>query len=201
MTDQSPQGWEPRSRNGQQAPQNKNNRKRNIWIGVGGLVALFAVAGITGANSSKKPATTSQSQTISVVTSAKASAKESSDTSYTTIPLNPMPTSAAPSPQGPDNEVVFKCSGNAPDGVDITYGTDSSNASASKLPFSHTETLDSSAEYYEVQAQLSGSGHVTCSTTVYWSGQSATKSGTAEGGYNIAATEICSTFDGGWEGC
>jgi hypothetical protein len=31
--------------------------------------------------------------------------------------------------------------------------------------------------------------------------QTATKSGAASGGYNIADAQICSTFDGGWEGC
>lgn len=198
MTDQSPQDWEPRSRNGQQAPQNKNNRKRNIWIGVGVLVALFAVAGITGANSSKKPATTSQSQTISVVTSAKASAKESADTSYTDIPLNPMPTSAAP--VVPD-QVTFSCTGTAPDGVDITYGAEGSQNEAHHLPFTKTVALSDSAQYYAVQAQLSGGGHVSCTTTVQYQGNDVKQSGEASGGYNIASAEVCSSFDGSWDAC
>jgi hypothetical protein len=56
------------------------------------------------------------------------------------------------------------------EGIDITYGPEGSSYSASSLPFSKTMTLESSAQYHDVQAQPQGGGEVTCSTTVDWSG-------------------------------
>lgn len=97
---------------------------------------------------------------------------------------------------------AFNCTGSAPDGVDITYGTDSINDDGNgALPWSASLALPSDAEYADVQAQLSGSGSVTCTTTVTWDGHSVTKTGAANGGYNIASAQICSSFDGGWETC
>jgi hypothetical protein len=67
--------------------------------------------------------------------------------------------------------------------VDITYGAEGSDSSAYHVPFSHTDPLDGSAQYFAVQAQLDGSGSVT-------------QSGTASGGYNIASAEVCGDFEG-----
>jgi hypothetical protein len=102
--------------------------------------------------------------------------------------------------------VTFSCSGSAPDGVDITYGPSGSNYSASSVPFSKTMTLDSNAEYYSTQAQLQGSGDVTCKTVISYADssgnpQTATASAVAQGGYNIATAEECPNFSGGWESC
>lgn len=113
------------------------------------------------------------------------------------------PTSAAPAaPQ----QVTYSCTGSAPDGVDITYGPVGSNHSASHLPFTHTDSLDASAQYYVTTAQLSGSGSVSCTTTVQTdnadgSANQVTKTASADGGYNIASAQVCSTFNGGWQAC
>jgi hypothetical protein len=72
---------------------------------------------------------------------------------------------------------------------------------ASSLPFTKTVPLDSNAQYYNVTAQLSGAGQVSCTTVVDWDGQSVTQSGQASGGYNLAAAEVCSDFSGGWQTC
>jgi hypothetical protein len=103
-------------------------------------------------------------------------------------------------------QVTYSCKGTAPDGVDITYGPDGSNHSASSLPFTHTDSLDTTAQYYVTTAQLQGSGNVSCTTIVQTdngdgTAHQVTKDASADGGYNIASAEVCSTFDGGWEAC
>jgi hypothetical protein len=98
----------------------------------------------------------------------------------------------------------FACSGSAPSGVDITYGSDSSNLTGgTTLPWSASLPLDSQMQYVNVTAQLQGDGSVSCTTTVNDNGQTVTKSGTASGGYQIASAEICneSQAGGGWVSC
>ena len=122
------------------------------------------------------------------------------DDSYTDIPIYSAP--ADPETASVPEKVTYRCSGHAPDGVDITYGPEGSNYSASHLPFTKTATLDDSAQYYAIQGQLSGAGSVTCTVTVQTSdGTVVTQSGSASGGYNIASAEICSSFDGSWDKC
>ena len=114
----------------------------------------------------------------------------------------PSPTPAAtPAPE----QVTFHCTGNASDGVDITYGANGSEHSASSLPFTHVDKLDPSAQYYVTTAQLQGGGSVSCTTTVQTDdllgyAQTATNSGSADGGYNIASAEVCSGIND-WEKC
>jgi hypothetical protein len=112
--------------------------------------------------------------------------------------LNGAGISATPTPQG----VTYACTGSAPDGVSITYGSDSSNTAASALPFQASSSLDSQAEYYDITAQLQGSGSITCTLTVQSDvSGTVTKEGSATGGYEIASVEICSDFTGGWQTC
>jgi hypothetical protein len=112
----------------------------------------------------------------------------------------PLPTDPPTTPPPPDT-VTYECSGNAPAGIDITYGASGSNVQATSLPFSHTDPLDPNAMYVVVTAQLQGSGQVTCTTTVTVFGAPLTQTATASGGYNIASAQICSTFSGGWDAC
>lgn len=117
-----------------------------------------------------------------------------------TIPDTPATT--APPVQ---ESVTFACTGTAPDGVDITYGPSGSSFGATSLPLNKKIPLDRGAQYYNTEAQLSGSGSVTCTTTVvYNDGGTATtvvNTGSASGGYNIASAQVCATFTGGWEKC
>lgn len=112
----------------------------------------------------------------------------------------PSPTPAAtPAPE----QVTFQCTGHG--GVDITYGANGSEHSASRMPFNRVIPLDPGAQYYVVSAQLQGSGSVSCTTTVQTDdllgyAETVSSSGSADGGYNIASAEVCSSIDG-WEKC
>jgi hypothetical protein len=118
---------------------------------------------------------------------------------------SPTHTAAAPAAHITQT-TAYTCTGTAPDGIDITYGPDGTNLSASALPFTQSTPLDPNAQYYVVDAQLHGSGQVTCQTVVTYTdasgtAHSVTKSATASGGYNIASAQVCSRFDGAWEAC
>jgi len=112
----------------------------------------------------------------------------------------PSPTPAAtPAPE----QVTFHCAGDG--GVDITYGANGSEHSASSLPFTHVDKLDPGAQYYVTTAQLQGGGSVSCTTTVQTDdllgyAQTVSNNGSADGGYNIASAQVCSGIDG-WEKC
>lgn len=114
----------------------------------------------------------------------------------------PQP-SASPSPAAPPEQVTYSCTGHG--GVDITYGPNGTQHSASSLPFHHTEPLTAGALYYVTTAQLQGGGSVSCTTTVQTvsfdgTADDVSNTGSADGGYNIATAEVCSGVDG-WEKC
>lgn len=96
----------------------------------------------------------------------------------------------------------FLCSGSAPEGVDITYGTDTSNINGgSSLPFQKYLPVTPNVQYFYVSAQLQGSdGSITCMTIVDVNGTRVTETGTATGN-NIANAQVCSDLSGGWQGC
>ena len=97
------------------------------------------------------------------------------------------------SPGSGATQVTFEVDGNAPNGVDITYGNDGSNYQGS-LPLYETLTIEKDAMYYVVTAQLSGGGAVNCSVTI----GDAVATGHARGGYNICSAQLNSDFSGGW---
>ncbi len=96
---------------------------------------------------------------------------------------------AAPTAAGTPGQVTFSVTGSAPDGVTITYGTNTSNLSGGPLPFTATLPLSTAGGvlYYDITAQLSGAGSISCSISV---GGKVISSGTASGGYNICTSEI-----------
>ena len=94
----------------------------------------------------------------------------------------------------PEGKAVFKVWGSAPSGVDITYGSDGTNLEGSGLPMKKTMTVKDDALYYQVTAQLMGSGDIHCSITI---GEE-TKTGQAQGGYNICSAQLNSDFSGGY---
>ena len=105
--------------------------------------------------------------------------------------------------------VLFVVKGNAPGGADITYGSDSDNRTApgtlgalgtgAAVPWHATVPYKSDALYYVVDAQLEGSGDITCTTyaqvtAVFSDGTRHTAkkkiaSGHASGGYSICTAE------------
>jgi hypothetical protein len=153
-----------------------------------GAAATIAVALLQGKGPAPAPPGT--------VVSASASPSPSISSRVAAMP----PSSLARSPGSPalvaPAEVTYSCEGSAPDGVDISYGSDSSQYSPSGLPFTHTGPLDPRAQFYFTTAQLKGAGSVSCTTVV----QTANENGAANrataiahvvGGYNIARAQDC----------
>lgn len=188
-------------------PPKKKHTIRNISLAAVGILTACI---IIGAATSKNPTGTTAASTATAEPSWPSPystdginwATPTGDTSYTDIPIVPPPTDAtSPAATAPD-QVVFHCTGSTNgDGIDIMYGPEGSNYSASHLPFTKTMSLDDTAQYYSVTAQLQGGGHVTCTTSVTQDGDTTVKKATASGGYNIAMAEVCSSFDGTWEPC
>ncbi|WP_449351615.1 hypothetical protein [Streptomyces shaanxiensis] len=96
--------------------------------------------------------------------------------------------------------VVFKVWGTAPAGalgpLNITYGSDSDNRDGDFKDgkFKATLPLDDDALYFNVTAQLQGSGDIHCSVTV----GGKTKKGHAAGDYNICSAQVSAGLLGGW---
>ncbi len=119
---------------------------------------------------------------------------------FAAAPAPPSP--PPPPPPPPASGASFVCTGSTPVGVDITYGTDSSNfMGGTTVPWEATLPYDPGALWYVVTAQLNGSGSVTCTTTVTWPGGTVSKTGSAVGGFNILFAQVCSNFSGGWQPC
>ncbi|MFI6564061.1 hypothetical protein [Streptomyces sp. NPDC050534] len=97
--------------------------------------------------------------------------------------------------------VTFKVWGTAPagalGGLDINYGSDSDTRKGTfkNGKFEATLPLNKDALYYNVNAQLQGSGDINCSVTV----DGHTKKGHAAGGYNICDAQLSSGLLGGWD--
>lgn len=97
--------------------------------------------------------------------------------------------------------VTYSCSGSGD--VEITYGPEGSQLSATGLPFEHTDTITGAPLFVVVTAQLQGYGSVSCTTTVVPGGGAppVSQQGSAEDGYNIATAQVCAASDGGWQPC
>lgn len=90
-------------------------------------------------------------------------------------------------------QAQFIVTGSAPNGVDITYGSDSSNYQG-KLPLNAALHIDKNAAFYDVTAQLHGGGNITCKIII----GDQTRTGHARGGYNICSAQLNGDFNGGW---
>jgi hypothetical protein len=191
-------GWagQPTQPQWQTPPQPPKKRGVGKALGFGclGIIGLFAViaiiAGIasSGGGSSK----TSSSGTSNTTSSTQNNDKTSGSKAKAGGASNDKAAST----------VVFKVWGTAPAGdlgpLDITYGSDSDNLKGSfkSGKFTATLPLKKDAMFFQVTAQLQGSGDIQCSVTV--DGQ--TKTGHAAGGYNICSAQLNSGLDGSWEG-
>lgn len=179
-------GWGP------PPPPPKRNVGKAIGLGCAGIVGLLVVIGIIGAvlggGGDKKSSSSS-----SVKPAASASAKEQPATS-----AEPSKTAKSEAPKA--KVVTFKVWGTAPAGtlgpLDITYGSDSDTRKGSfkNGTFEATLPLKDDALYFNVMAQLQGSGDINCSVTV----DGKTKKGHASGGYNICQAQANADFLGGW---
>ncbi|MFD5590712.1 hypothetical protein [Streptomyces griseorubiginosus] len=96
--------------------------------------------------------------------------------------------------------VVFRVWGTAPAGalgpLNITYGSDSDNRDGTFKDgeFKATLPIDEDALYFDVTAQLQGSGDIHCSVTV----GGKTDKGHAAGDYNICSAQLSAGLLGGW---
>jgi hypothetical protein len=173
---------------GPPTPKRKWSRGRKIlFMAIGAVAALIAI-GV--ANGGKSPVTASADSTPSAAAPTAASIIVSAAPS----------TEAAPSTPAAPQKVTFTVTGSAPGGLDITWGTDSSNHSATTLPFTKTIPIDNTGGvlYYALNAQLSGGGEISCSISV---DGVVLKQGSASGGYNICSSQIGQNpLTGTWEG-
>lgn len=168
----------------QPQPPKKRSVGKVVGLGCLGIVGLFVVIVIAGAvigggaGNSKNTAPAGKSPDKAATDTKKDDTKKD-DT---------------------DGKVVFKVWGTAPagalGGLDIGYGSDSDTRKGTFKDgrFEATLTLDKDAMYYNVNAQLQGSGDINCSVTV----DGKTKKGHASGGYNICDAQLSSNFTGGW---
>ena len=109
---------------------------------------------------------------------------------------------ATPSPAtAPPTRVRFVVTGYAPDGADITFGSDSDSrtppgslgfdGSGTAIPWRGSLRFDGSARYYSLNAQLNGSGDIRCKIVVTGPGDAplTVSHGHASGGYNICSAQ------------
>ncbi|WP_019059504.1 hypothetical protein [Streptomyces prunicolor] len=175
----------------QPQPPKKRSVGKVVGLGCLGIVGLFvviliAVAAIGGGSSNNDSSGSGNSKSTAPVgkSSDKAGDTKKNDTKK----------------DATDGKVVFKVWGTAPagalGGLDIGYGSDSDTRKGTFQDgkFEATLTLHKGALYYNVHAQLQGSGDINCSVTA----DGKTKKGHASGGYNICTAQLSSNFTGGW---
>lgn len=175
------QRWQPVAPAAPPPPTRQRRPNGCLLIIIGGVALILlgvCVAAIGGANSSKSTST---------ATAAPTAATTEAPPKSTPVPAAPT---AKPTPTAAPT-VTFSVTGSAPNGVDITYGSDTDNRQGgTTLPWSATLPLDPSAHYYDVYAQLGGGGDITATVTITANGHTFTKTGHASGGYNIASAEL-----------
>lgn len=165
---------------------------RKLGIGCAGFFGLILLIAIVSALAGGGDGDNTNSSADAIVTEDTSDTLADDPTDEETDPLTDVPTDPTEEPK-PD-PVVFKVWGSAPNGVDITYGSDSDNLDAHGLPVKKTLKFSEDAMYYVVTAQLQGGGDIKCSVTV--NGQ--TKTGHARGDYNICHAQL--SYTGlGWD--
>jgi hypothetical protein len=164
------QPW-PDPRNGPLPQRPRKSRKGLAFLGCGGLLGLviiFIIVAVAVAPSSPAPSSAAvPEQTATAAATGHARAAAA-------------------------QTVTYEVTGSA---ADVTYGPAGSSFSGS-VPLHVTKPLGTPA-YYDVTAQLQGSGTVSCKILV---GSVTVASATASGGYQIADCEIVQDpFSGKWQ--
>lgn len=177
-------------------PPRKSKTGRNIGLGCAGIVGLFVVIGVVGA---AVGGGSNDDGTKSSAASPESAAKDK-DTADT--PKKDKPAEAKKDEKKAETPtVVFKVWGTAPAGalgpLDITYGSDSDSRKGKfeNGKFEATLPLDDDALYFNVMAQLQGSGDINCSVTI----DGKTEKGHAAGGYTICNAQANKGILGGWD--
>jgi hypothetical protein len=155
-------------------------------LGIIGLVVVIVVIAAIASSGGSGGSKTSSSSTSSTTATQSAGGKAKVGGSKTAKPAD---------------TVVFKVWGTAPagalGGLDIGYGSDSDTRKGAfkNGKFTASLPLTKGAMFFNVNAQLQGSGDIHCSVTV----GGKTKTGHASGGYNICSAQLSSNFTGGWD--
>lgn len=179
-------GWAP------PPPPKKKSVGKIIGLGCGGILALVLVIGVIGA-----VASSGDSKDTDASTTPAATAK-SEQPAADKPAKDAKPDAKAEQPK--KKTVIFKVWGTAPAGalgpLDITYGSDSDTRKGSfkNGVFEATLPLKNDALFFNVMAQLQGSGDINCSVTV----DGHTEKGHASGGYNICNAQANAGLLGGW---
>lgn len=193
-------------------PQPPAPKKRSVGkiagLGCLGVLAFIVLIGIIGGIAGSGGSGTKSSGSDGAKAVPAVSASASSKPAASTPKASPKPKAVAtpkktakPKPAPKPDVVVFKVWGTAPAGalgpLDINYGSDSDSRTGNFKNGTFTETLplNDDAMYYNVSAQLQGSGDINCSVTV----DGKTKKAHASGDYNICDAQLSGGLFGGWE--
>ena len=179
-------------------PQPPKKRKTGKIIGItaGVFVGLIVISAIAGGGDSDKK-NRSSSDKPDTVTSDKPKAAADDKAAE---PAKEEPAAEEKAEKPKPKVVTFKVWGTAPAGalgpLDINYGSDSDSRKGEFVngKFEATLPLKDDAMYYNVMAQLQGSGDINCSVTV----DGETKSAHASGDYNICSAQLSGGLFGGW---
>ena len=156
------------------APPKKSKAKGCFGIGCGGLLAVVVIGVVVAAATGGKTTTTASASTTPTVGSTTTTK------------------AAAPHAKAARQTVTYVVTGST---ADVQYGSAGSSAQG-KVPMTVTSTLGDPT-YYNISAQLNGSGSVTCKLEVDGKVISQAK---ASGGYNIAMCEIVQDpISGNWQ--
>ncbi|MEV5436817.1 hypothetical protein AB0K80_12405 [Streptomyces sp. NPDC052682] len=175
-------------------------RKRFVIPAAVALLLLGVGIGSAGGDGTDGRAGARPTATKTVTAPPKAALSDQADAAPTptvtvTKTVKPKPAKTRDtSEDAPSGKAVFKVWGSAPSGVEVTYGSDGTNLQGKGLPLEKTLTVKDDALYYQVTAQLMGGGDIRCSVTI----DGRTKSGRAQGGYNICSAQLNSDFGGGF---
>lgn len=185
-------------------PQPQPPKKRSIGkiLGIIGaaFVGIIVIAAIAGGGEDDSKDTSSRDK-ATVVTSDKPKAQADDKADEPAVDEETEAPAKEEKTEKPKPKVVtFKVWGTAPAGalgpLDINYGSDSDSRKGEfkNGKFEATLPLDEDALYYNVRAQLQGSGDINCSVTV----DGETKKGHASGDYNICDAQLSGGLFGDW---
>ncbi|MFE2973400.1 hypothetical protein [Streptomyces sp. NPDC059258] len=178
-------------------------RKRIVIPSALGLLVVGSILGSAGSGGAEPVADAKPAPTVTVTVTAKpveeADAKSKPKPTVTVTKTVTAEPKAKPKPKedeeaAPKGQAVFKVWGTAPNGVSVTYGSDSENLDGSGLPMTKALKVKDDALYYMISAQLQGGGEIQCSVTI----GDETKKGRARGDYNICMVQLNGDFLGGF---
>jgi len=180
-------GWAP------PPPPKKKSVGKIIGLGCGGILGLVLVIGVIGAVAGSGDSKDTDASSTTPAATAKSEQPAADKPAKDATP-------EAKTEQPKKKVVTFKVWGTAPAGalgpLDITYGSDSDTRKGAfkNGAFEATLPLKDDALFFNVMAQLQGSGDINCSVTV----DGHTEKGHASGGYTICNAQANAGLLGGW---